>query len=127
MKIKKINQIEFEEWNNLIKKTYGRKYNFQQQDDCKSRGIFNIVIPSDDHDSEMNDSIPEDINTSMMGVKFNIWLTRDTEEWNGPKKDKAFLDMFWERNFYPDIQTVANDLFKKGLIEAGEYQINIDW
>jgi hypothetical protein len=35
--------------------------------------------------------------------------------------------MFWERNFYPDTYTVANDLYDKGLIEAGDYIINIDW
>jgi hypothetical protein len=35
--------------------------------------------------------------------------------------------MFWDRNFYPNVQMVANDLHKKGLLEAGEYSIRIDW
>ena len=33
----------------------------------------------------------------------------------------------WERNFYPNIQAVANDLYKKGLLETGDYWIDIDW
>lgn len=35
--------------------------------------------------------------------------------------------MWWVRNFYPDVNMVANDLYEKGLLEAGEYLINIDW
>ena len=62
-----------------------------------------------------------------MGVKFAVWLARDTKEWNGKEQDKPYIDMFWERNFYPDIHTLANDLYDKGLIEKGEYVINIDW
>lgn len=37
------------------------------------------------------------------------------------------LNLFWERNFYPDIHVIANDLCKKGLLLAGEYDIKIDW
>ena len=35
--------------------------------------------------------------------------------------------MFWERNFYPHVEMVMNDLHAKGLVEAGEYVIDIDW
>ena len=84
-----------------------------------------------------------------MGVKFKTWLDRDpnaplnpskqelkqcnyywgkTEEdekhW---KEDKSNIHMFYERNFYPDFQTVANDLCEKGLLEPGDYTIDIDW
>ncbi len=62
-----------------------------------------------------------------MCVKFNSWLSRDPKK---PIKDQEFsweLDLFWSRNFYPSLQSVANDLYKKGLIEAGKYIINIDW
>lgn len=98
----------------------------------------------------MNDRIPEVINDERkMGVKFDVWLNRDpnaplnpskeelkrchyywgkTEEdeiaW---KEDKSHIRMFYERNFYPNIQSVANDLHEKGLIEAGKYVIEIDW
>ena len=38
-----------------------------------------------------------------------------------------YVDLFWERNFYPNLNTVINDLYKKGLIEKDDYEINIDW
>ena len=62
-----------------------------------------------------------------MGVKFAKWLERDPKQ---PIKNQQYeweLNLFWIRNFYPNIQTVANDLYKKGLIKKGEYTINIDW
>ena len=35
--------------------------------------------------------------------------------------------LFWERNFYPNVNMIANDLHSKGLLESGEYIIVIDW
>ena len=94
----------------------------------------------------MNDSISEIINGDEMGVKFNVWLARDpkaplnpTDEelkscsyyFNGDKEkwknDPSHIELFWQRNFYPSIYMVANDLYEKGLIEKGDYTINIDW
>lgn len=43
------------------------------------------------------------------------------------KQSKSHINLFWMRSFYPNIQTVANDLYKQGLIEAGDYSIKIDW
>jgi hypothetical protein len=142
--------IEVQDWDNLVQKTYGKPYSFQQQDGCQSRGVVNINIPDEDYDEEMNDHIPEVINNEYkMGVKFDVWLKRDPNEPLNPskqelkdcnyywgkseaeeeawKKDKSHINMFFKRNFYPSIQSVANDLHKKGLIEAGDYTINIDW
>ena len=42
-------------------------------------------------------------------------------------QDSWLIDLWWKRNFYPDIEMVANDLHAKGLLEAGEYAIDIDW
>lgn len=123
--------IDCSDWDVLVRNTYKRPYNFQQQDGCQERGTFNISIPSDEtEDDEMNDSIPENVNGNEMGVKFNVWLSRDPKQGLRGEKDRDDefgIELFWERNFYPDIYTVANDLYKKGLIEAGDYIINIDW
>jgi hypothetical protein len=128
MKYKNVKVIELRDWDNLVQQTYGRPYDFQQQYGCQSRGKFNITIPSEEtEDEDMNDSIPEVVNGDEMGVKFDVWLARDPKQ---PIRNQQFdfeLDLFWSRNFYPDIYTVANDLHKKGLIEAGEYVIDIDW
>jgi len=121
--------IEVQDWNDLVEKTYGRMYNLQQQEGCQDRGSVNITIPSDSNDSEMHDSIPEEVNGEEMGVKFAVWLARDPKQPLSCKDREVewMINLFWKRNFYPDLQTVANDLHKKGLIEAGDYTINIDW
>lgn len=118
--------IGVNDWDELVVQTYGRPYMFQQQDGCKERQHVPITIPDGEYDFE-NDTIPEEINGDEMGVSFKAWLARDPKEWNGKPKDARNLDMFWERNFYPDVQMIANDLHAKGLIPAGNYEINIDW
>lgn len=128
MKYKVVKMINVSDWNELVSETYGRPYNFQQQDGCKSRGIYHLTVPSDFDDDYMNETIPEVVNGDIMGVKFETWLSRDPTQLLPPPDDKDYcLELFWERNFYPDIDTVANDLYKRGLIEEGEYIINIDW
>jgi len=142
--------IECFDWDKLVSETYGIPYCLQQQDGCQGRGNVTLTIPDTDNDSEMHDKIPEVINNEYeMGVKFDVWLERDPKAplnptnkefkachyyWGKTEKDKikwkqdeSHISMFYERNFYPDLQTVANDLHKKGLIEAGEYSIEIDW
>lgn len=129
IKYKEQKVIEDQDWDNLVEETYGRPYCFQQQGGCQDRGIFHLTVSADDgyNDSTMPDSIPEVINGNKMGVNFKAWLARDPKEWKGEKSDESYIRLFWERNFYPDIDMVANDLCKKGLIEAGDYIINIDW
>lgn len=126
--VKKVNMIEVHDWNKLVRETYDRPYDFQQQDGCKSRGIFNISIPDDyTQDDEMHDDIPEVVNGEIMGIKFKKWIDRDPKMPLSNQKFELELTLFWERNFYPSIQMVANDLHEKGLIDAGKYIINIDW
>lgn len=120
--------IDLQDWDKLVRDAYKKPYNLQQQDGCMSRGTVEITVPSDwANDDEMHDSIPEEINGDDMGVKFSVWLARDPKEWNGDPGKKNHVDMFWDRNFYPDLHTLANDLYDKGLIEAGDYSIKIDW
>lgn len=118
--------IDVSDWDNLVETTYGRPYSFQQQDGCKERQRVKITIPDEAYDYE-NDTVPEEINGDEMGVSFKAWLARDPKEWNGDPEYKRFLDFFWERNFYPDVQMIANSLYRMELIEAGEYTIDIDW
>lgn len=118
--------ISLQDWDYLVEKTYGRPYDFQQQAGCRGRGNYTINIPEVCEEFE-NDTIPEEINGMVMGVSFAAWLARDKDEWNGSRSDRNFVHLFWQRNFYPDIQMVANDLYEKGLIPAGTYDIEIDW
>lgn len=123
--------IEVNDWDDLVEKTYNRPYSFQQQEGCMDRGIYSASVPSEVDDSLMNDVIPEEVNGEEMGVKFDVWLARDPKQslvnGNEIEDQQTYINMWWERNFYPSIEMVANDLYKKGLIEAGDYTINIDW
>jgi len=126
MKIRTEKMISVSDWDEVVTKTYGKPYSFQQQDGCQSRGLFRIFVPDEADDYE-REKVPEVVNHDEMGVSFAAWLKRDPK---APLKDGRTdfsLDLWWKRNFYPDLQMVANDLHSKGLLEAGEYTIDVDW
>lgn len=120
--------IDVGDWDDLVVETYKRPYSFQQQDGCKDRQRVRLTVPEDACDYD-NESIPEVVNGDEMGVSFKAWLERDPAQ-KIPNPHSFGYDgtnLFWERNFYPDVQMVANDLHAKGLLDAGEYVIDIDW
>jgi len=128
-KVQKV--VNVSDWDKFVEGVYGRRYSFQQQDGCKDRGIVRFSVPlkyyNESEDEEMNDSIPEVINGNEMGVKFAVWLARDPKQPIPGQRDDWQLGLFWDRNFYPNFNTVVNDLYKRGLLEDGEYLIDIDW
>lgn len=117
--------ITVQDFDELVTTTYGKPYRFQQQDDCKFRGMESITVPADVNDYK-NDSVPEIVNHDDMGVSFKAWLERDPKQLL-PNKDKWSTDLWWYRNFYPDVSMIINDLHSKGLLPAGNYLIEIDW
>lgn len=130
IKIRDQKIIDVSDWDDLVEATYGRTYSFQQQNDCKGRGLEYVTVPVEYPYDYGNDSLPEKVNGDKMGVSFAAWLARDPkqelntdDEWDR----KNGLRLFWERNFYPSVDMVINDLHAKGLLEAGEYAIDIDW
>lgn len=127
LKFRNTKTIESSDWDDLVQSTYGRPYCFQQQDGCKSRGTYELTIPSKYAEDYKETSIPEIVNFKDMGVSFEAWKARNPKEWNGKDSEDYVLDLWWTRNFYPSVEVVANDLYHKGLIEAGDYVINIDW
>jgi hypothetical protein len=127
MKIKNQKIIELEDWNNLVSETYGRTYDFQQQDGCQGVGLVYFSVPYKEGYDFTRDSIPEIVNGEEMGVSFKAWLARDPKQPLEGQEYDFDLDLWWERNFYPSLWSVANDLHEKGLLEAGDYAIEIDW
>lgn len=130
LKISKIQSVEVADWDELVEKTYGRPYNFQQQDGCKPRGTHYFVVPCEEAEDFENDSILEVVNGGEIGVSFKAWLARDPKQKLKDEEDDDYswrIPMFWERSFYPSFEVLANDLHSRGLIPAGEYQIVIDW
>ena len=89
--------------------------------------MHHVRVPEAQPEDYEASTIPEKINGSVMGVSFAAWLARDPKEWNGAPEDKMSTSLFWERNFYPNVDMVLNDLHAKGLIKAGFYVIEIDW
>lgn len=100
--------IDVGDWDNLVETTYGRPYSFQQQDGCKERQRVTLTIPNEAYDYE-NDTVPEVVNHEDMGVSFKAWLDRDPKQ-NLPEENTSFsLQLWWERNFYPTVEMIAND------------------
>lgn len=129
LKTKKVNVIDVFDWDDLVSKTYGRPYSFQQQDDCKPRQHVSITVPVEHPEDYDNDTVPEIVNHSKMGVSFKAWLERDPKQ-KLPGRENPNdhgLGLWWDRNFYPHVDMIINDLHSKGLLEAGDYEINIDW
>lgn len=120
---KKINSINVHDFDSLVRKTYKKTYSYQQQDGCKERGVDYFTVPMDNPYDFENDTIPIEVNGKEMGVSFKAWL----EATSFPTLTGYMADLFWDRNFYPHIDMVVQDLYEKGLIPAGEYQIVIDW
>lgn len=115
------------DWDNLVTEVYRRPYSFQQQDGCQSRGTYHTVVPCKYAYDYENDTVPEEVNGPERGVSFAAWLNRDPSKPLPDRDEKWALELFWERNFYPSIEMVANDLYEKGILEEGSYVIEIDW
>lgn len=133
LKTKTITLIEVEDWDYLVNQVYGKPYRFQQQYGCQSKELYTFSVPDIDGEDFEETEIPFDIDGEEMGVSFETWLNTSPES-----TVKHFTDfnsglveyynrMFWERNFYPSISMIINDLHSKGFLEEGEYSINIDW
>ncbi len=129
LKVKKRNQISVNDWDNLVSETYGKPYSFQQQDGCKERGVETIYVPVKTPEDYETTKIPFEVNGEEMGVSFETWLNTNPED-TVKYFDSRFNwqnNLFWDRNFYPHVDMIINDLYKKGLLEEGEYDIKIDW
>lgn len=120
--------IPVAEWDALVSKTYGRIYTFQQQDGCQSRGTVEFSVPAEADDYK-RDTVPEEVNGPDLGVSFAAWLARaPKQKLSDPEAQADYcLELWWGRNFYPELQMVANDLHAKGLLAAGNHTILIDW
>ena len=122
--------IDLQDWDKLVSDTYHKPYYFQQQDGCQPRGLYEFSLPDkwgvDDFE---NTEIPFEVSGEEMGVSFETWLNtspEDTEKHFNPSY-KWENEMFWHRNFYPNISCVIDDLHKRGLLPDGNYGIKIDW
>ena len=128
MKIYNIKVIPVSEWDKLVTETYGKPYRFQQQDGCRPREMVEISVPDIFEYETPHAEIPEDWAGNIMCVDFEVWLNTDPEKQKDRNGwDDYKLESFWNRSFYPSLEMLINDLHKRGLLEEGEYSINLDW
>jgi hypothetical protein len=107
--------IDVADWDDLVQKTYGRYYKFQQQDGCKERQRVRITVPDEEEYDYQNDTVPEIVNHPEQGVSFKAWLARDPKQKLDSKDEydrEHGLRLWWDRNFYPAVEMVANDLYE---------------
>jgi len=124
---KQVTMISVSDWDKLIKETYGKEYSFQQQDGCKGRGVFSFNVPVTHTDDYMRNEIPIEVNGDIMGVSFETWKNTPPDAFDNLFEQSYQIILIWERNFYPDVSMIIDDLAKRGLLEKGEYVIDIDW
>ncbi len=127
LKTTNIIRIEYRDLCKFVSETYNKVYNFQQQDGCKSRGTETFSVPNAYPDDFECTQIPFEVNGDEMGISFETWLNTSPDDTKKHFGSDWENEMFWERNFYPHIDMVLNDLYNKGLLDAGVYDIKIDW
>lgn len=104
--------VALADFNALVVATYGKPYDFQQQDGCRDRGIHAFTAPVE---------FPEDYGDPFdYGISFAEWVKSEV-----PSCPYEAID--WVREVYPSLDMVVNDLHSRGLIEAGDYILLIDW
>lgn len=125
MKFRAVKLIDVSDFDKLVEDTYNKPYNFQQQDYCKSRGTYEFTLPLEGVDKYDNKTVPEVVNHREMGVCFEAWIERDPNE--PLSSGDTSIRLWWDRNFYPCVDEILDDLYKKNLLEDGDYIIDIDW
>lgn len=125
--MKTVNYMSVGEWDTLVYKTYGIPYSFQQQDRCRHRGVWEFSIPvmePFDYPRRKLEHLDD------MGVSFKFWLKEGKNKISSYNdvNEIPFIEMlYYYRKFYPNIDMIASDLHKRGILVKGDYVINIDW
>lgn len=123
MKMTTKHVVTVNNWDDFVKETYQKPYCFYEQEGWREGAVFSLTVPSKDEDFK-NDSIIVGERNQQMGVSFKAWLAKDVNE--GFNHSTLKDNHIWKRYFYPDVQTIANDLHSKGLIPAGNYLITLN-
>lgn len=93
-----------------VSELYGRPYNLQQQGDMLAQESAVALVVPELEDWNEDPSLEE-------------WLAATP-----PVSAADYIDtMRWERQFYPSLEAVANDLHARGLLDAGRYIIHVSW
>lgn len=120
-------KLDVREWDELVQKHYGKPYDFQQQDGCKERQIVELEVPDPNaEDFDFQEELTSTALAGIEGVSFDQWENTDSSETFG-EANPWYVEILWDRNFYPHVSMIVNDLHSKGILPEGKYMIDIDW
>lgn len=108
LKTQTVQLIWEKDFSELVAKTYGRPYRYQQQNLDGQETIFKFSVLKEYDDSSV----------SVASDEITTWL-------NDPREFK--YDFEYERESYPDFYLLLIDLKQRGLIEPGDYALHIWW
>lgn len=121
LKYANVRYVDHLNFNDLVKDTYNKIYSLQQTYGGWDRQSFNFTATKN---GKFAEGLPTKINEDDWGegIDFKTWLNTPC-----PKNCSFSEELFWERNFHPYFDDLVLDLCQKGLIEEGDYVMNIDW
>lgn len=110
------------DFSKYVSEHYGRPYRLQQQGDMMAQeaSIRFSVPPTDWYDE--NPTLAE-WQAATPPAAERPDFTTDREGWQKHLDDQ----LRWDRDYYPDLETVVKDLYEKGLLDAGDYIIYAWW
>lgn len=99
------------DFSRYVTEHYGRPYNLQQQGDMLAQ------------EASVRFTVPSPYAEDDMPVSLADWIAATPPTDPSDYREK----MRWERDYYPNLETVANDLHTKGLLDAGDYIMYAWW
>lgn len=132
LKTHHVNLVSDHDWDEFITATYKKSYCFQQQAGCRDRCTYEFSLPLEcepgGYELDLED-VPATLKTFAMQTTFAKWLERSEKEplSSDTSQSKSALELWWQRHFYPAPEVIADNLYKRGLLPAGDYVIEIDW
>lgn len=117
IRVQDVKLIHESELSKRVAEMFERPYQLQQQGDML--GQDSVVIADVPAEPEFDLDLPS----------FLEWSTRDVnleppgESWHYPWQ----RELWWHREFYPDLQEVLNELHRLGELPEGKYAIHVWW
>ena len=102
------------EFSNLVRQTFERPYSLQQQGDMHSQESFiRFDVPAElewEHEPSLE-----------------TWLATTPPDPEDHSMAAFTNRLRWDREFYPDLQDIANELHARGQLDAGTYVLHVWW
>lgn len=106
------------DFNKVVQSVYGKPYVFQQQGDMLlgQNGYYPFTVHSAEKYQQWD--------ATEIDAELTRWLSAEP-----PQNARAFtIQLWWERENYPDIDVILYDLaYRRGLMASGRYALHVWW